>query len=275
MKLCFSTLTCPDWTIEQIVANAVSFGFQGVELSARHKSANFTPTLRGAERRLLKDRFEGSGIEVVMVNAYNHFITEDKEEREKSIQMVKDFVVLASDIGSTAVRVFGQRKGEIELPSDMLKERCLELVADSISDVAAFALGYGVNIFLETHDAFCEPEHVPEVMKNIDYSNVGVIWDVTNSMRTGKSVHQAFASVKDYVKIVHVKDYRNVRTMSGPCLIGNGENPCKEALGLLKENDFGGYFSVETEKQYHPEPDVPGPDVSLIQFIKKMKEYWG
>jgi len=32
MKLSFTTLGCPDWSLEQIAKNARAFGFDGVEL---------------------------------------------------------------------------------------------------------------------------------------------------------------------------------------------------------------------------------------------------
>ncbi len=42
MKLAFSTLGCPDWTLEQCVAAAGAYGYAGIELrySARNCTAD-------------------------------------------------------------------------------------------------------------------------------------------------------------------------------------------------------------------------------------------
>jgi sugar phosphate isomerase/epimerase len=274
MKLGFSTLVCPQWTAREIAENAAQYGLDGVELSARHVPSSFTPELDKEQRAQLRGMFDGSGVEIAMVNAYTNFISRDVNVREENIQMVKDFVVLARDLNSKRVRVFGQNKAK-KLPDDIPSAESIGYVAEAITEVADFSAAFEIEILLETHDVFCEPELIVEVMSKIKAPNVGVIWDVTNSLRTGKTVHEAYSLIKDFIRYVQVKDYHEVQTLHRPCLIGEGENPCKEAVALLKSAGFEGYFSLETEKQYHPEPEVAEPEVSLPQFVETMHRYLG
>ena len=61
MKLSFATLGCPNWTLEQIAANAQTMGYDGVELrgvAGEHIGADEPPAERVRIRRL----FEAHGV---------------------------------------------------------------------------------------------------------------------------------------------------------------------------------------------------------------------
>ena len=69
MKLSFSTLGCPEWSIDDIVANAVGFGFSGVGIRGIGGEMDFArmPAFSPAERGLTRRKFERAGLDVYIL----------------------------------------------------------------------------------------------------------------------------------------------------------------------------------------------------------------
>ena len=53
--------------------------------------------------------------------------------------------------------------------------------------------------------------------------------------------------------------------------LGEGEVPVREIIGLLAAGGYGGYFSVEWEKYWHPE--IEEPEIALPQHLKVLEEW--
>jgi sugar phosphate isomerase/epimerase len=84
MKMCFSTLACPTWTLDQAVAIALSSGYDAIELRFLEGEDSLwkLPTFQGAglqaTRRMLADR----GLPVACVDTSCRFHSPDPQERE-------------------------------------------------------------------------------------------------------------------------------------------------------------------------------------------------
>jgi sugar phosphate isomerase/epimerase len=71
----------------------------------------------------------------------------------------------------------------------------------------------------------------------------------------------------------HVKDAYRSGDAEGwtPVSMGQGDVPVKEAVQLLSQSSFDGYYVVEYEKGNHR--DLVEPEVSLPMEIATLKEY--
>jgi sugar phosphate isomerase/epimerase len=73
---------------------------------------------------------------------------------------------------------------------------------------------------------------------------------------------------------VQVKDARRSAGHKGGwqlVLLGEGEVPNQEIIGLLAARGYGGYISVEWEKYWHPEIDEA--KIALPQYLKVLEEW--
>ena len=89
MKLGFSTLACPNWTAEEMAAQAAGCGYDGAELSPRHQPSNFAPSLAPEDRRRLRRLFADHDLEIAMVNAYSEFIEAAPAVRATSMRLTR------------------------------------------------------------------------------------------------------------------------------------------------------------------------------------------
>ena len=107
----------------------------------------------------------------------------------------------------------------------------------------------------------------PIIDKTSIYENFGVLWDIQHSHRSyGENWREFFYFIRPYVKHVHIKDYSDKK--DNLTLIGDGNIPIKEIINALLLYGYGGYFSLEWEKQWHPElPDIEYGLDSFIRYI--------
>lgn len=270
MRLCFSTICCPNWSIDEIVENATAMGFAGVELSGRHLKAPISPDLSQSDRKYIKSLFADHNLEIPVVTSYAFFIDPDPEVWRKNLEIAKEFISLANDIGAKAVRIFARDKGLKEMPDGMTHDSCVEAVAKAVNQLGEVAKEQSVEIYLEVHDVFVYPKNLADVLRLVTVSNVGVIWDQANSSVMGVSIDDIYPVIKDRIKHVHLKDYpmQSGKYISQPRPLGKGDMPTARMVKILKEASYKGYLSYENEKYYHADDTVvEPPETSLPAFV--------
>jgi fatty-acyl-CoA synthase len=235
VKLAFSNLAAPEWSLERCCDAVREYGYDGLEL------------------RL----YEGEPIDVLAppdLDALDVPVC----CLDTSIQLAGDFerelpaaIELARQVGAQAVRVFG---GEVAALDEVARRLEPILVPD-------------VNVALETHDAFSSAARVAELLRIVDSPAFGALWDIHHPWRVGESPVEVIELLGNRIALVHVKD----ATRDGELvLLGEGEVPYVESLAALDEGGYDGWVSVEWEKRWHPE--LAGPEVALPQHAKVLRE---
>jgi sugar phosphate isomerase/epimerase len=122
-----------------------------------------------------------------------------------------------------------------------------------------------VTLCVETHDDWCDPAHVADVMRRVDHPAVGVNWDIMHPVRVGAATMAgAFAILRDWIRHVHIHD----GTGSGITFIpiGTGCIDHRRALECLDSIGYCGHLSGEW---INWEPY----DIHLPRELATMKHY--
>ena len=268
MKLSFSTLGCPDWSLGKIVENAKLYGFEGVELRGVARELDIRKVSDFNDENIEQTRklFSNAGINIVSVDSSASFSHRDADKLEASVNEAKDYIELASKLNAPLVRVFGGFVAEgVTLDAGMRQ------LADNLAMLGDFAEKRNVIVALETHDSFLTGKIVSEVMKMADNQAVGVVWDISNCFWTGEPIEQSAELLMPYVKLVHVKDTVFDGKEAKLRFIGEGDIPNRKALQLLANQGYDGFLSYEWEKVW--QPDIAEPEQAFPQYIEKMTEY--
>ena len=259
MKLSFMTWVCPEWTIDQIIEGAQKYRYDGVELRVQTEHAHGVDLDTDADRRAeVKKIFEDSPICISAVATSLQFSNPEEAEREKSVDLLKQYIQLSSDIGAPVIRVFGGAKGKGE-PAGILDN-----VAACLSACAGDAESAGVKLGLETHDYFSHSKYVAKVVEMVGYQAVQALWDVAHPHRHMETPEMAYANLRGTVVHLHIHDYKYTdETKSKIQLVGLGQGVCshKEAMALLKADGFTGHFAVEVMRV---DPDETLPQYSEV-----------
>jgi len=270
MKLSFTTLGCPDWTLQEIVKNAYQMGFDGIEFRGirdemdMSKLPEFTTDLDKTKELLSRYKVSVSGIDVSA-----RFAVVDPEEKERHFDETRRNLKLAAQLNACTLRVFGGK-----VPEGYTVERMIPVLAENLRGMADEAEECGVVLALETHDDWADSTVVSRVMKKVNHPYIGVLWDMHHPFRfNSEDPEETYANLSPYIVAVHVKD--SILDENGQTRYvfpGEGDVPIRDMLEMLIDGGYEGYITFEWEKRWHRE--LPEPEIAFPKFVEKMREWF-
>ena len=261
-RVAFSTLAFPDATLASAVSLGRRWGYTGVELRLIDGEL-IDPSMSAAERVRVKRTLDG--LPAVAVDSSIR-LTDDEPG-----PALRHFLQLASDWEAPLVRVFG---GALPAsgPDPKTRQDRLRAAARVLESSVPAARRLGVAIGVETHDDFSASSVVAELLAMTDPDWVGAVWDSHHPYRMGEQPADVYANLGRRILLAQVKDAR--RGDDGDwqlVLLGEGEVPVRQMLGLLAAGGYRNWVSVEWEKRWHPE--IEPPEVALPQYRRVLAEW--
>jgi len=267
MKISFSTLGCPDWSWEEILAVAKDLEYDGIEIRGLGNELHvprakpFLPENIQASRRQILSK--GLEVSCITSSCYLH----DKDG-EKYLREGMEYIDLAEKLNAPSVRVLGDSEPHPQGPVE------IKQVFDMLRKLGDDASQKGVTVLLETNGVFADSNVMLRTMEEVQHPNVGVLWDFHHPYRfMGEAIFLTYNRLKKYIRHVHAKDSRIEKGKLRYCLIGQGDIPIKEAIDLLCQDNFRGYISLEWLKRWYYDLEEPGIVFShFIHTIKSLSE---
>ena len=267
MKLAFSTLGCPEWTLPKVAGAARNLGYDAIELRALGGSINllerpeFQPATVGETKRFLEDQ----NLSICCVDSSCTFDAADKTTRRENIETALRHCELAERLGAPLIRVFPDK-----VQSGMTREETSANIAECLREVARQASA-GVRVGLETHGDFARGHAAAEIVRLAGHRSVALIWDVANALAAGDSIGESAREVSPYLAHVHLRDARPIegREHWQPVLAGRGNVSFDEAIDALHCLNFESFISFEWEKYWDPE--IEEPEIALPDFAEAIK----
>ena len=246
MKLCFSTLGCPDRSLDSILALCKENGMDAVEIRGIDgkmllgEHPDFTPENIAA----VKEKFRNSGVKPLSLNlSYScHAVGYSDELFAPYIREME----IAAALQIPYLRVFGDR-----IEGD--REEEIKKILFALKRITKAAEEKDLTVLLEVHGGINTVETLdPILLEMKQYENFGLIWDIAHSDKVYKENWQPFYEyIKPFIKHVHIKDHiREPLTLTD---LGKGEIPIRAIVDRLLADGYEGYFSLEWEKKWHPE----------------------
>jgi sugar phosphate isomerase/epimerase len=265
-RVAFSTLAFPKATLASAVSLGRRWGYAGVELRLIDGEL-IDPRMPATARAQVKRTVTEAGLPVVAVDSSIRLTGDDPGPDLRS------FLELASDWESPLVRVFG---GALAADRAERQEQ-LRAAARVLAASVPHARRLGVAIGVETHDDFSASSVVAELLaladsEGADQEWVGAVWDSHHPYRVGEQAADVYANLGRRILLAQVKDAR--RRPDGDwqlVLLGEGEVPVRQMLGLLAADGYPNWISVEWEKRWHPE--IEEPEVALPQHLRVLAEW--
>ena len=269
MKLSFSTLGCPEWSVQKVVETAARLGFNGVELRFIDGQSELykLPAFTGSGLAETKKIFADHNIAVAIVDTDVHFHWPDAAKRQQNVEDGQRMAELASSLGAPGIRVFGDR-----IQPGQTREQTRKWVAEGMCALAGKVKPIGV--WVETHGDFANSHDTREILRLANCEGVGTVWDPENCFAAYfEKPADGARALAPWIRHVHFKDiHKNERGEWKPALMGRGAFPKKDVLTALQQMNFGGFVSFEWEKKW--EPEIPSADVAFPQFMEWMHANW-
>ncbi|MFA5858081.1 MAG: sugar phosphate isomerase/epimerase family protein [Elusimicrobiota bacterium] len=264
MKYSFMSFSCPELSLKELLDTAKRFGYDGIEPRAESKHNHGVEIETDkSTREKIKSEVSQSGIALSCIATSCKY--SDPSTAEQNVGQTLKFIDLAGDVGVTKIRVFGGI-----IPKEITRDVSMASIVKSLSSVAEHAKTRGVDVCMETHDNWCDPKHVAEIMKKVNHPNIAVNWDiahpVTNKLAT---IRESFDTLRQWIKHVHFHDISVQEGKKNELVpIGQGVVDHKAAVLALRELGYTGYLSGEWIKWEPWEKHLPREIAAIKEFDK-------
>ncbi len=250
MKLAFSTLSCPSWSLTEMLQEAQKSGYEGIELRGYQETLDLTLATPFLPENLPETRkhLADAGVSICCVSSSGVI-------GQKNLAHVQAHCTLARELGCPYVRIFGG------------KPESFAQAVQTLQEMADLAQSEGVAVILETHDDFSTGSAVGALLAEANHPAARALWDLHHPYRLGELPEETLQALGPYLSHVHIKDGLE---SSGYTLLGEGDLPLKFMLTQLKSHGYDGFVSVEWEKRWHPE--LADPAQALPQHARALRE---
>ena len=269
MKISFSTLGCPSWSLARILDAAGRLGYDGVELRfvAGDDALWARPELTGGGLTETLARLRDEALAISCVDTRSFFHDPAGAARDRALDEAARSLELAARLGASGIRVFGDR---VQAGQDL--DSTAALVADALERLGEVARPLGVEVWLESHGDFARAGDTLGILDRVRSASVGAIWDPANAFEFAETPAEGHRVLGPRIRHVHVKDV--VRPPAGaaggtpwsPALPGRGVFGPERVLSVLHAAGYDRWISFEWEKKWHPAIDEP--EVALPHFIR-------
>lgn len=267
MKIAYSSLACPQWSIEEAVEAAVRYGYDAIEwrLADGEIITSKTPE---AVRRRLREVPATHDIAIACLDTSCQVVQATPQQRVEVIEEARKMIDLAAEMGAPFIRVFGGA-----LPEGTERMAIIEPTAEVLRAIGSYGSEHHVTVTIETHDAWSHSTDILSLLEAAATPTLKVLWDIHHTYRMGEAPTRSVAMLGTAIAFVHAKDGRPNTTAEGweLCLLNEGIVPLREACSALKKSGYDGYLSLEWEKKWHPE--IAKPEIALPQAIPWLRNY--
>lgn len=269
--LSFSTLGCPDWSLDKIVNFAKDNGYDGIEIRTIQRQLDLpkitafsSPQNIAGTNTFLKDK----GVKIVDLGASSAMHYREPIQRKKNLDEAKRFIDLAQQVNCRYIRVFPN-----DFPKDQQRSETIDLIVKGLLELGDYAKGSNVIVLMESHGQVVKSDDLQTIMKAAEHPHVGLVWDIVNMwFVTKEDPAIVYDKLKPYIHHAHIKDLNIVNDKEQYTLLGKGESPIFKGIDALYKGGYKGYYSFEWEKLWHP--DIAEPEVALADYPNKMKEHF-
>lgn len=269
MKLAFTTLACPDWTLEQCIEAAQRYGYEGLELRLLDGEV-ISSNLNSEQRQRIRIGASRAGIPIIGLDTSVRIAQPHTQSRTEQIREGIALLELAHDLEVPIIRVFAGP------PVETTEAEAVSSAVATLEPLVLRGHELGISIALETHDAFSSSALVAQVLKQVRDPSIGALWDFLHPYRLGESPQQTVQQLSGHLLHIHIKDGQRPQEQETEwtlTLLGEGDVPTQDMLTALRATGYDGWLSVEWEKKWHPE--LAGAEVALPQHAATLRAYLG
>ena len=256
MKIAFSTIACPSWTLTQAVDAAAKMGYLGIEMRSFHDhSVNVASDPFNIGAQTINEVFEDAGIVPVSFATSVRFdkpsnppvIGRVFQNEEAGVSDAKTYVDLADRSGTKFVRVFG-----CDLPAAEPVTWSMTRVLNRLRLAAQTARNTEVRLLIENAGSFSRAEDVLGLVNEVDSPCLEISYNMLAAINAGSCPIEDVRLLKDRLEVVKICD---VDSDGVPVKLGQGVFPLEKFIDTLSEIGYEGWIVYEYPKLWNDSLD--------------------
>jgi sugar phosphate isomerase/epimerase len=246
-------------TLFDVVDYCVQHGIQAVDLTGYYfpgQPPNATGSAPPDEYIFkLKRKAFINGVTISGTGVRNDFSTPDASARAKDVQMIKDWIEVASKLGAPVMRVYSGTK----IPDGYTFDQVLNWMVPNLKDCAEHAERHGVILVLQNHDDFIKTaDQAIRIINGIDSEWFGSVLDIG-------SFHEG----DPYAEIEKLEPYAYAWQLKQKVYVDGKEVPTDLAKvkAIIDKMGYRGFLPIETLGKEDPR-------VAVAAFFEEARKYF-
>lgn len=242
MKIAYGTYATPMMPIDDSLRMMANLGYEGVEIAISPK--HIVPdSFDLAKRKSMKSVLDELNFEVPGFLMLGSALTDDKQTHQKRLDLTKQVIELANDLGIRRKIVISTGSGG---NSGMWEARRDDL-ARFLDDYAKIADRHDAIIALEPHvNAMVDrSERAIWLMKTLDNPYIKLHFDIVHMFLAKEPIRETVLALVPYTAHTHVTDAKIKENGFELVPLGEGELDCNEYIKAMKESGWTDYITVE------------------------------
>ena len=274
MKRSFTTLGCPDWTLDEILRHAPAMGFDGVDFRFLEGTTNLwerpaLSTQLSQSARLLAD----AGLEVPCLSSGVRVCQPTDEKARAAEEELQRMLEIAAGLSAPLLRLFPGNPEQAPLDAGLLGH-----MSTRLHRYIALAEGSGVTLVVETHDGCSSGAAIRALLDAAGRpAGAAALWDIHHPLRhCGENPAHTAELLKNDLRYVHWKDARlepdgadALPNKDKLCLPGEGDMPMPDFIRALRSIGYDDYIAFEWEKPWAPY--LPEADIAFPRFVESLR----
>ncbi len=266
MKFAFSTVSCPKWDFETVLARAKEYGYDGVEIRGFLNEAILTATnVFLTDPNKIKDQFASAGVEIACLASSIAFSGKKKIDAELAGDL-KKFIDTASALGTPLVKVF-----DTQVKAGQTRSSAGAAMGDWLLPIADYAADHDVTIVIENALSFRQSKEMWTIIDRLSHPAIACCWDVFNAALIGESPLISVPTLNSRIAYTQIKDAKFGPLGASYCKLGQGDVKGDQFITRLRGIGYTGYVTVEWEKAWLP--GLAEPEEILPAALTTLKEW--
>lgn len=246
MKVGFSTIGCPELSLQAVIALAKKYGFSNIEIRALENKMYIPDVEAFREKNLKQTLSELKKARVSVACLTSQCCLTDGQ---KYLEDAKRYIGIAAKLKIPFVRLLGDAMPEPGTANTDLIFNLLTSLNEYVKDMDVMPL-------IETNGVYANSLFLKRIFEEGNFRNIGVLWDIHHPYVYYKeSPEYTYSNLKKYIKYMHIKDSVIKGGQIEYVPVGEGSIPIRECIRLIKSGGFKGPYTLEWVKTTHPELD--------------------
>lgn len=265
MKIGFSSLACPNWNLDTMIANAAELGFDGIELRGLGGELHLpsVPEL-ARDPDQVRRKFADGNVELVCLGTCASLSSCRQREIERHKATITEFVELAGKLGCPYVRVFA---GEVDRFDN--QRLAVSRVAAEFASLVPLAERHDVTLLVENGGGFPGSDALWFIVDVAGHPAVQACWNQCQALTVGERPTISIPRLSSRTSVVHIcdADFDGQGLPIEHKLPGQGHAEVARQIELLKGLAYDGYLIFEWPKlsiASLPDPEKVLPTVATF-----------
>ena len=266
MKFAFSTVSCPGWDFQTIVARAKEYGYDGVELRGfLNETVPVAADVFLSDPGKIKRLFQGSDLEIACL-ASSIAMTGHKKKDKQLADDARKYIDTAAELGCRLVKVF-----DTNARPGYTRESAGRALGEFLVPIGDYAAQRDVTIVVENSMSFRAAKEMWYILDRLSHPAIAACWDVFNAALIGESPFLSVPTLNSKIQYTQVKDATFGAMGATYCQLGDGDVAIQKFITRLMGIGYTGYVTVEWEKAWLP--NLAEPEVILPEAVKRLKQW--